>query len=706
MDIQNSPRTARRSAGTAIAVAFALATFASLGLLRQPWAGLTGDESTFVAMTESVAMDRDLTFDERDAGRIRDAAPHIRPGAVILQRVEDRLSYSKPVVYPLLAAPFFALFGPPGMVLTNLLLLLFGIVIADRRLQADWGRGRGWDAERAAARATLAAFLCCSVVLPYTAWRMSEAAQVGLALAGLGFALDGVRGRAWRSETVTGLLGGVLLALVAMMRFPNAVLLAAPVGITLWRGRPQRAVALLLGAGLTLAVVGGWAWLGSGTVNPYKAARASFTAETGFPTTPDRFDERFVDKPATQSIRWDPATDPTRSLYSTVYFFIGRHTGLLLYFPLALVLLAGALRRRDATAMGLVAAFSTLVAFYLIWKPSNFFGGATFLGNRYVLAAYPALLLAPPRPPRRAWVNAVWAFSFALGLSAVASVGAARSLDTSSQNHVHAGVFRLFPHESTARGIDGERTRYWADDFVRFTDPWADVGTTSFTLIPGRPPTEVAVATADDEPPLEFLVEGRPRGHLTVDTGWSEHEIDVGRRTFEVPLGRTWRRHRFWWRSDALYAVHAPRFRWRSAHGDRLELRYAGDGSLLRRKLAWKLHELEVPTEARTGTVVRLPVRVQNRGPAAWAETGVAPVALGYRLWKDGLGDPIEGRRTHLPRRVESGGLLETEMVVQWPDEPGEYLLAIDLVQEGVTWFSERVGSPLAEKTVNVAPAS
>ncbi len=39
---------------------------------------------------------------------------------------------------------------------------------------------------------------------------------------------------------------------------------------------------------------------------------------------------------------------------------------------------------------------------------------------------------------------------------------------------------------------------------------------------------------------------------------------------------------------------------------------------------------------------------------------------------------------------------------VAWPEEPGAYRLMVDLWVEGVGWFAERVGRPLAQATVEV----
>jgi hypothetical protein len=105
------------------------------------------------------------------------------------------------VLYPLLAAPFVGLFGDWGAVVLNLGVLLLALALG-RAFLSRLG-------ERGAARDTLLTFAAASIVVPYVAWRMTEALQVALALAGLVLALPGRAARAGRRSRGTGSgLGG------------------------------------------------------------------------------------------------------------------------------------------------------------------------------------------------------------------------------------------------------------------------------------------------------------------------------------------------------------------------------------------------------------------------------------------------------------------------------------------------------------------
>jgi len=157
---------------------------------RTPVEWVWADEGTYLAMAESVALDFDLRFDERDLARIeqqRDGRTH-----VILQRAPDgRIAYSKPLVFAFAAAPFYALAGARGLVLLNLLALSGALALALAHLRA---LARRDDAPELDAEWTLATWLLASALLPYLFWRMPDLLGSALCLAGLSLALAPGRG--------------------------------------------------------------------------------------------------------------------------------------------------------------------------------------------------------------------------------------------------------------------------------------------------------------------------------------------------------------------------------------------------------------------------------------------------------------------------------------------------------------------------------
>ncbi len=66
-----------------------------------------------------------------------------------------------------------------------------------------------------------------------------------------------------------------------------------------------------------------------------------------------------------------------------------------------------------------------------------------------------------------------------------------------------------------------------------------------------------------------------------------------------------------------------------------------------------------------------------------------APVFFSYHwLRPDGGVVEYDGLRTPFPRALEPGGAVELTFRLAAPEAPGRYVLELDLVEEGVTWFS------------------
>jgi hypothetical protein len=139
-------------------------------------------------------------------------------------------------------------------------------------------------------------------------------------------------------------------------------------------------------------------------------------------------------------------------------------------------------------------------------------------------------------------------------------------------------------------------------------------------------------------------------------------------------------------------------------------------GSLLGQRLQWWQDEswfrveYLVDTEPRTlhvGEVFTVPVTLHNTGGVTWPRAGQQPTHLAYHWQRlDGvttLAD-YEGVRTELPEDVAPGGVLEVVATAYGPAREGHYLLHWDVVQEDVTWFSDR-GNAMPDQPVTVLPA-
>jgi hypothetical protein len=94
------------------------------------------------------------------------------------------------------------------------------------------------------------------------------------------------------------------------------------------------------------------------------------------------------------------------------------------------------------------------------------------------------------------------------------------------------------------------------------------------------------------------------------------------------------------------------------------------------------------PSEAAPSERVFATIEMTNIGWGTWSSEG--GVFTSYH-WLDASGRIVEfdGERTPLPRPIGAGETATVTTAVRAPKTAGRYQLAIDLVYEGVTWFSE-----------------
>jgi hypothetical protein len=101
----------------------------------------------------------------------------------------------------------------------------------------------------------------------------------------------------------------------------------------------------------------------------------------------------------------------------------------------------------------------------------------------------------------------------------------------------------------------------------------------------------------------------------------------------------------------------------------------------------------EVPGEARVFGPVRIALHVVNSGSALWlaepnGDTGA--VRLGWRWYRQEYHIPAWSGRKRIQYDVSPGQAYEFRVQVPTPEEPGEYILELDMVSELVTWFADQ----------------
>ena len=404
--------------------ALAVATLITcVGTLRHDYrdATLVGDQASQLMQSVSLAHGGNLSYDPADLRNYADATWRVRyraPAGLLFQRHGDGWAFAKPYGYSLVVAPFLRVLGPThGVAVANTLLLLavLAVCLALLRLRLSGP----------AVPLVALALVLVSNVVPYAYVLYVElftALVVGIAAYGLlrAAARRHPVGRAASASPQQGLalaekstLALVLapLAIVALVRLPGlrSKLPAVAAGVVVFG----------------LAVLPYWHYSDHQTISPYGGERyATRRGEVPFsdpPAPADRYGRSSTDETLSVSYvrhalgeRW---RDKARSAATYV---VGRHTGVLVFMPIAgvvavLALLTG--RRMTAPGVAILGGLVLYALAYVVLFTDNYYGGGQSYGNRYFVQVCPlvaALAAAAPIPPRRLVVGALASIVFGL----------------------------------------------------------------------------------------------------------------------------------------------------------------------------------------------------------------------------------------------------------------------------------------------------
>lgn len=95
----------------------------------------------------------------------------------------------------------------------------------------------------------------------------------------------------------------------------------------------------------------------------------------------------------------------------------------------------------------------------------------------------------------------------------------------------------------------------------------------------------------------------------------------------------------------------------------------------------------------KAGQALSVTVTVNNTSNFIWSHAGSNPVHMSYRVLDANKRQVItDGIRTGLPIDLLPGQKVTELLQVKAPEQPGSYIVQLDMVQEGVTWFGEKSG--------------
>ena len=118
-------------------------------------------------------------------------------------------------------------------------------------------------------------------------------------------------------------------------------------------------------------------------------------------------------------------------------------------------------------------------------------------------------------------------------------------------------------------------------------------------------------------------------------------------------------------------------------------------GPLPTSKMRAELRSINAPATAKAKQPVTLRVAVTNRSDVIWLarERAAAPMQLYVgNHWLDATGRDVihDDGRAPLTRNLAPGETIELELVLNAPKLAGSYILELDMLQEGVSWFASQ----------------
>jgi hypothetical protein len=550
----------RHRLGWAVLALLLLATLVAAAAVDRARFPLFPDTVTYSMQAASLAWDLDLAYETQDFDRFVERWGTKPEGLVLQSRTgSGRLTFGKPPLYALVAAPFVRLSPVRGTAIANALLLAAAALLAARSLSQRLGASAPWFV-------TLCVF--ASVACTYVLW--GEAEMLAFAGVAAAFALayggerhsgapasvyqgeDTIPARAtlWRWLAV----GGLLAAAVAQRPVNGA--LALPLLLAAWSlpsaRRGKAVAALVCGGAVVLGLSAGLQWTAGGDATGYGGQRQGLFEPGSYPTTEDP-GERWEKQVATagnaswlQSGAVSAHLDPKLLGWNAVYFLAGRNVGILPYFLPLLLGFAAFSAERGRWAIPLAVGLAGLA--YLVLLPFNFSGGAT-LANRYFLPLFAALWFVAARPVKAAWGGiaalAAAAFVYPLWLKPFAYPVAA----SGQPAHVSDVARRILPYETTQSTVPGTQAMAGGGLWVRFLDhsAWANpdgrlrlIGNAEPQILVGSPqPLEALFVVLDRDAPTRLVIAGEELRPVLLGAD--------GSVTFEVPLGRPRAVHRLWW---------------------------------------------------------------------------------------------------------------------------------------------------------------
>jgi len=379
-----------------LAAIFLCIIIITLRLPHLKFRGFLSDEATYLSIAQSIVYDKDIYYEPKDLIRVYENYPSGPQGIFLRKTSNNNLIYAKSIIYPLFASIFYKAFQERGFLIFNAL-----IAVAALYLAYLWLRRLLGDIKLL--HAIVISFFFCSTGFLYIFWMTPEVFNfstvlIGMVLFSYKFINKDKNDKNLKSQSLiyrfllskySSILGTVFIALATCSKPPN-IILTMPIGLLLIKEKNWRELLLSIVAfGFIIAVFFGSYYMLTGDWNFMGGERKTFYQRLPFDSPSSSFDNLGVSHTAENY--WNEYYINFSIIFHNIfYYFLGRFSGIFLYFPMTLIILI-------SFTTGKKSGFSILIFIliiaqiigYTILIPHNYFGGGGTLGNRYFMNIYP-----------------------------------------------------------------------------------------------------------------------------------------------------------------------------------------------------------------------------------------------------------------------------------------------------------------------------
>lgn len=352
-----------------------------------------GDQASYLMQALSISADADLSYDADDILRWEELGWSSAPRGLFYQTYDHGFAFAKPYGYSMYAAGFVKIFGAiRGIAIANAALVL-GLWLTLAAIL----RHRFGDLTSIFG-ATVFTFTTAAYIYGYVIHP-----DLFLAVLAALITLLAVRCH------VTSRVGYIYLA-AAILGFAVAEkpqflgVFAALLAVLIWQHQRTAKAVMLTGAAFAgsfiVSVIPYLFYSDYESWNPYSGERyQSPGGDLPFNSTLSTDSFRAASDQFFSFSYWvEILGDDTPEILGSIgYYIVGRHTGAIAFYPIAVLLVVATVlnRRWNGPSVAVLFGVAAYAAFYVVFFPFNYYGGGQTFGNRYFLQVVPILIALP-----------------------------------------------------------------------------------------------------------------------------------------------------------------------------------------------------------------------------------------------------------------------------------------------------------------------